>query len=94
MRRKTRRNRVVAGLAALSVALAPAAIGGGVADAAQNNGAGPVPAKCRPGQIKKETKRGVEKTYVCNKKGKWVEVLYITAQGSVAAQPALQVQGS
>ncbi|MEA2177032.1 MAG: hypothetical protein QOG77_329 [Solirubrobacteraceae bacterium] len=98
MRQHTRTtHRLVAGLAALSIAIAPAVLGPGVAHAGKKGGASAGAAKCAPGMVVTVTINGNKKTYVCNKKGKFVEVLELVAGGGggqVTAVPATQALGS
>jgi hypothetical protein len=83
MRQQSRR--IVAGIAALTIAL-PAALGPGVAHAKPNGGS---PAKCTPGQMAEVTINGDKRIYVCNKKGKWVRVLYAVAGSGGVDAPVL-----
>lgn len=69
-----RRRTLIAAAAAVGLALAPAAVTPPGAHALPIQGNG----RCRPGQIKvvKGTK------YVCDRHGKWIKVLNLTAVGS------------
>ncbi|WP_354699874.1 hypothetical protein DSM112329_00132 [Paraconexibacter sp. AEG42_29] len=78
-----RKNRLTAVLTAAG--MATVLVLPGAADARQNTGP-KAPTACKAGAMKKDKDGAV--THVCNKKGKWVKVLYRTAGEAPAAQPA------
>lgn len=69
-----RRGTMIAAVAAVGLALAPAAVTPPGAHALPIEGNG----KCRPGQMK--VVKG--KKYVCDIHGKWIKVLNVTIDGS------------